>query len=62
MKERKGKFGQFYGCTAYPACKNTMNMDTANAEITEQLGARPNDEWIDSYGAGGDYDPGGDYD
>jgi hypothetical protein len=25
MKERKGKFGIFYGCTNYPKCTQTMN-------------------------------------
>ncbi len=25
MKKRQGKFGEFYGCTAYPTCKNTLN-------------------------------------
>lgn len=26
MKLRKGKYGEFYGCTGYPVCKNTMNI------------------------------------
>ena len=25
LKERKGKFGKFIGCTGYPACRYTRN-------------------------------------
>lgn len=25
MKLRNGKYGEFYGCTGYPICRNTMN-------------------------------------
>lgn len=25
MKLRKGKYGEFYGCTGYPQCRNTMS-------------------------------------
>ena len=28
--KRKGKFGYFYGCTAYPNCKYTKNADGEN--------------------------------
>lgn len=62
MRIRNGKFGKFYGCTGYPVCKNTMNLRDAELSITEQLGAGgPSGDW-DGYGAGGDYDPGGDFD
>lgn len=26
MKKRNGKFGEFYGCSEYPKCKNTQNV------------------------------------
>jgi len=29
MKLRKGKYGEFYGCTGYPVCKNTMSKKDA---------------------------------
>jgi ssDNA-binding Zn-finger/Zn-ribbon topoisomerase 1 len=25
MKLRRGKFGEFWGCTGFPHCKNTLN-------------------------------------
>jgi ssDNA-binding Zn-finger/Zn-ribbon topoisomerase 1 len=25
MKLRSGKYGEFYGCTGYPICKNTLS-------------------------------------
>lgn len=27
MKLRKSKYGEFYGCTAYPACRNTIDVN-----------------------------------
>lgn len=57
MKLRDGKFGKFYGCTGYPKCKNTLNEREAALEDD-----RPNESWDDHLGAGGDYDPGGDFD
>lgn len=56
MRLRRGKFGDFYGCTAYPRCKNTMNLREAALEFDP-----PNDNW-DTYGIGGDCDPNGDFD
>lgn len=32
MRRRKGKFGEFYGCTGYPVCKNTMSIKDAAYE------------------------------
>jgi len=29
MKRRRGKFGEFYGCTAFPHCRNTMTIEDA---------------------------------
>jgi ssDNA-binding Zn-finger/Zn-ribbon topoisomerase 1 len=29
MSLRTGKFGKFYGCTAYPTCRNTLNLRDA---------------------------------
>jgi len=30
MKLRKGKYGEFFGCSGYPICKNTMNLRDAS--------------------------------
>ena len=27
MRKKTGKFGEFWGCSGYPDCKNTMNAD-----------------------------------
>ena len=32
MRLRKGKFGEFYGCTAYPTCRNTKSLQDAELE------------------------------
>lgn len=40
MKLRRGKYGEFYGCTGYPTCRNTMNMRDAANEFDP-----PNDDW-----------------
>lgn len=32
MKKRRGKFGDFYGCTGYPICKATMSLRDAALE------------------------------
>lgn len=33
MVKRKGKYGEFYGCTGYPKCFNTLNMRDAALQI-----------------------------
>jgi DNA topoisomerase-1 len=30
LQERKGKFGKFLGCTGYPDCKFTYNLEVDN--------------------------------
>ena len=45
MKLRKGKFGEFYGCTGYPQCRNTMNKKDAALETIHEGGSR--DNWRD---------------
>lgn len=57
MRLRRGKYGEFYGCTGYPKCTNTRNMRDVALEMDP-----PNDAWDEHYGSGGDYDPGGSYD
>lgn len=58
MRLRRGKFGEFYGCTAYPRCKNTTSLRDAADEFDP-----PNDNWgYSDYGVGGGYDPNGDFD
>lgn len=58
MKKRRGKFGEFWGCSGYPHCRNTVNL--RDAALQEDP---PNDNWGHSdYGVGGDYDPNGDFD
>lgn len=34
MKIRRGKYGEFYGCTGYPKCFNTMNLRDAELEAS----------------------------
>ncbi len=36
MKERKGRFGTFYGCTGYPICRHTIKMRDVELEIEAQ--------------------------
>lgn len=36
MKKRSGKFGDFYGCTGYPRCKNTKSLRDAALEEDEE--------------------------
>ena len=55
MKLRRGKFGAFYGCSAYPHCKNIITLRDAALEDD------PPTDW-DTYGVGGDDDSNGDYD
>ena len=31
MARRKGRFGEFLGCTGYPKCKNIKKLTPANA-------------------------------
>lgn len=46
MKKRRGKFGEFYGCTAYPHCKATMSVrDAALEEILPEEHRK--DRWQD---------------
>lgn len=35
MKFRDGKYGKFYGCTAYPKCKNTTNLREAELDLVD---------------------------
>ena len=46
MKKRRGKFGEFYGCTGYPACRNTKTLRDAELEPTLET---PNDHGHSSY-------------
>jgi len=62
MVRRKGKYGEFYGCTGYPKCFNTFNMRDAQLELENQVGVHEGEDTQDFYGSGGDYDPGGTYD
>jgi ssDNA-binding Zn-finger/Zn-ribbon topoisomerase 1 len=32
MKKRRGKYGEFWGCTGYPHCKATMSLRDAAEE------------------------------
>lgn len=36
MKLRDGKYGEFWGCTGYPICKNTMTKRDAALEIIKE--------------------------
>lgn len=36
MVKRKGKYGEFYGCTGYPVCKNAVNLRDAQLEPDEE--------------------------
>jgi ssDNA-binding Zn-finger/Zn-ribbon topoisomerase 1 len=36
MSKREGKYGQFYGCTGYPRCRNTRTLRDAEVEETEE--------------------------
>lgn len=42
MRLRKGKYGEFWGCTGYPRCRNTMS--TQDASLDES-GDIPNNDW-----------------
>ena len=48
MKKRRGKFGEFYGCTGYPVCKNTMSVEDA-AYVQELTDETANDHGPGSY-------------
>ena len=46
MKLRHGKFGDFWGCTGYPICKNTTS--TRDAALEEVLPEEDKkDNWRD---------------
>ena len=47
MQLRRGKFGEFWGCTGYPACKNTLNKRDAaiNHILPEDEEDPPNLDW-----------------
>jgi len=36
MVKRKGKHGEFYGCTNYPYCNNTLEIYEKNERIAYQ--------------------------
>jgi len=36
MKKKKGKFGDFYGCTGYPDCKNIVNIKEDINDVDER--------------------------
>jgi len=46
MKKRKGKFGEFFGCTSYSQCKANMNLRDAQLEEDLNVSNRP-DRWDD---------------
>ncbi len=33
MTLKRGKYGEFYGCTGYPVCRNTMNKRDAALNV-----------------------------
>ena len=35
MKQRTGKFGDFWGCSKFPKCKNTVNIPDGNTPREE---------------------------
>lgn len=35
MKLRDGKYGEFWGCSGYPICKNTTSKRDAALEVIE---------------------------
>lgn len=36
MVIRSGRYGEFYGCTKYPNCKETLSLDLAQAQLDER--------------------------
>ncbi|MCP4154958.1 MAG: DNA topoisomerase I, partial [bacterium] len=36
LKERKGRFGPFIGCTDYPQCRFTREVDVESAAVEEK--------------------------
>ena len=56
MRPRRGRYGNFWGCSAYPHCKNTVSLRDAALEDDP-----PTDNW-DAYGIGGDYESNEDFD
>lgn len=36
MRLRNGKYGKFYGCSAYPKCKSTLSLDQAKEQVAEK--------------------------
>jgi ssDNA-binding Zn-finger/Zn-ribbon topoisomerase 1 len=45
MKLRRGKYGEFYGCTGYPVCKATMSK--RDAALEEILPEEERTSWKD---------------
>lgn len=48
MKLRKGKFGEFYGCTGYPKCMRTKNLHEIEDDFNDKYGDR--DSIPDTFG------------
>ncbi|HEY3110473.1 MAG TPA: topoisomerase DNA-binding C4 zinc finger domain-containing protein, partial [Chloroflexota bacterium] len=40
MRERTGPYGKFLGCTGFPACRGTIDLERARATGT-RAGGRP---------------------
>lgn len=41
MKRRKGKYGEFWGCTGYPVCRVTLNLRDAELSATAETTNEP---------------------
>ena len=41
MVERNGKFGKFYGCSKFPACRATMSVYENNMAYDHNFGDDP---------------------
>lgn len=47
MKLRRGKYGPFYGCTAFPHCRNTMTTkDGALQQILDSDNEEVGDDFV----------------
>jgi ssDNA-binding Zn-finger/Zn-ribbon topoisomerase 1 len=43
MVFRRGKYGEYYGCSAYPQCSARIPMDVRQGALAVMIPARPND-------------------
>ena len=56
MKRRTGRYGDFYGCTGYPRCTNTLRLSDVEPELYTHEDRLDNLDYQDGMGWDGHED------